>query len=214
VALYDVKARFDPLPEVEALRQAGLRAESTLVDLGAGTGLVSLAAARFCHHVIAVDVSGAMVEELKKRIETAPRNITVTQAGFLSYEHLGDGVDFVYTRNALHHLPDFWKASALVRIASMLQPRGVLRLRDLIFSCAPNEIDGVLDRWLDSVDEGRSGWTRAELEQHLTEEHSTYSWLLEPMITRAGFDIQDVVYSESRVFAAYTCIKRTSPRPS
>jgi hypothetical protein len=156
-----------------------------------------------------------MVEELKKRIETARAdNVTVTQAGFLSYERLGDGVDFVYTRNALHHLPDFWKASALLRIASMLQPRGVLRLRDLIFSCAPNEIDGVLDRWLDSVDEGRSGWTRAELEKHLTEEHSTYSWLLEPMITRAGFDIQDVVYSESRVFAAYTCIKRKSPRPS
>ena len=36
----------------------------------------------------------------------------------LTYEHEGDPPDAVLTRNALHHLPDFWKVAGLERIAS------------------------------------------------------------------------------------------------
>jgi hypothetical protein len=32
----------------------------------------------------------------------------------------------VFTRNALHQLPDFWKAIALDRIVSFLRPNGTL----------------------------------------------------------------------------------------
>ena len=39
----------------------------------------------------------------------------------------GPPADGVYTRNALHQLPDFWKALALGRIARMLRPGGVSR---------------------------------------------------------------------------------------
>jgi len=35
------------------------------------------------------------------------------------------------------------------------------------------------------------------------DEHSTFTWLLEPMIRRAGFDIDDAVYSDDGVFARY-----------
>jgi hypothetical protein len=55
------------------------------------------------------------------------------QAGFLTYEHQGDLTDFVYSRNALHHLPDLWKALALKRIATFMNPGGILRLRDFFF---------------------------------------------------------------------------------
>lgn len=54
-------------------------------------------------------------------------------AGFLGYAHAGPPADGVYSRNALHQIPDFWKALALHRIARMLRPGGVLRLRDLIY---------------------------------------------------------------------------------
>jgi ubiquinone/menaquinone biosynthesis C-methylase UbiE len=211
VAQYDIKAGFDPLPEIEALRQAGLGRNSTLIDLGAGTGALSLAVAPFCDRVIAVDVSAAMVEVLKERVrESEATNVTVVQAGFLSYRHTGPPADFVYTRNALHHLPDFWKSFALVRIASMLRPSGILRLRDLVFSCEPREIERVVHEWLQSApDDPGHGWTREELETHLREEHNTYSWLLEEMVIRAGFEIREATYSDSRVFAAYTCLKPT-----
>jgi hypothetical protein len=42
-------------------------------------------------------------------------NLECVQAGFLSYQHAGPPADAVSTRNALHQLPDFWKAVALDR---------------------------------------------------------------------------------------------------
>jgi hypothetical protein len=90
-----------------------------------------------------------MTETLRKcSTDLRLSNIEVEQAGFLTYEHEGTPADFVYTRNALHHLPDFWKALALTRIAAMLKPSGVLRLRDLVFSVRransqPSSIDGL-----------------------------------------------------------------------
>ena len=44
---------------------------------------------------------------------------------------------FIYTRHALHHLPDLWKVVALGRMAALLVPGGVLFLRDLVFAFEP-----------------------------------------------------------------------------
>jgi hypothetical protein len=38
VAGYDAKAGFDPAADLEILRRHGMNVESTIVDLGAGTG--------------------------------------------------------------------------------------------------------------------------------------------------------------------------------
>jgi hypothetical protein len=35
------------------------------------------------------------------------------------------------------------------------------------------------------------------------DEHSTYTWLLEPMIERCGFEIERASYSDDRIFARY-----------
>jgi SAM-dependent methyltransferase len=135
-------------------------------------------------------------------------NIECMQGGFLSYEHQGAPADFVYSRHALHHLPDFWKAVALARITAMLKTGGIFYLRDLVFSFEPDEAEHVIETWLAAAPEhAEQGWTRAELEMHLREEYSTFSWLLEPMIEHAGFAIQSVNHGASRVHSAYTCIK-------
>ncbi len=42
-----------------------------------------------------------------------------------------------------------------------------------------------------------------ELEEHVRDEHSTFSWLLEPMIERSAFQIPDVVHSRDGIFAEY-----------
>jgi hypothetical protein len=39
------------------------------------------------------------------------------------------------------------------------------------------------------------------------EENSTFSWLLEPMLDRAGFHILDADYSPSGMDARYLCEK-------
>jgi cyclopropane fatty-acyl-phospholipid synthase-like methyltransferase len=127
---------FDPTEELVLLRELGLGEQSTLVDLGAGTGTLALAAAAHCRKVVAVDVSAEMVAATKKKkkaIGLGVANVECVHAGFLSYQRRGVPVDFVYSRNALHHLPEFWKAVALERVSLMLRPGGILRLRDIVW---------------------------------------------------------------------------------
>jgi SAM-dependent methyltransferase len=128
VATYDRKAAFDPAADLDALRTRGLSADSTLVDLGAGTGTFTVAAAAVCRRVIAVDVSPAMLEAIRSKAAAAgAANVECVQAGFLSYEHEGTAPDVVYTRHAFHHLPDFWKGVALARVAGVKRTTTVPR---------------------------------------------------------------------------------------
>ena len=207
---YDRKARLDPDGDLALLRARGLGAGSTLVDLGAATGAFALAAAAEAERVVAVDASPVMVAAAKAKVaERRVTNVECVQAGFLTYEHTGGPADFVYSRNALHHLPDFWKAIALARIAALLRPGGVFRLRDIVFACEPGEAEAVAAAWLDTAAPSPdAGWTRRELETHLRDEHSTFTWLLEPMLARAGFEIEQAEYDPLRVYAAYLCVRR------
>ena len=210
VAAYDRTAAFDPRDEVALLLALGLGPDSTLVDLGAGTGTLALAAAPHCRRVVAVDVSPAMLAAAERAArERGIGNVELVHAGFLSYEHVGAPADVVYSRNALHHLPDFWKAVALTRIAGVLRPGGILRLRDLVYSFEPDEAGTALAEWIAAAAESPAdGWTREELEAHVRDEHSTFTWLLEPMLERCGFAIVQAEHDERGVFAAYVCEKQ------
>ncbi len=209
VAGYDRKAGPESGEDLALLRELGLGDRHTLVDLGAGTGSLALAAAPFCRRVVAVDVSPAMLAVLRERAERLGlRNLDVVQGGLLSYEHQGEPADFVYSRNVLHHLPDFWKAVALERMAGMMAPGGILLLRDLVFSFEPAETEEAIAAWLaGAAARPEEGWTRAELEEHLRTEYSTFTWLLEPMLERAGFAIRRAEHSANRIYAAYLCEK-------
>ncbi len=136
------------------------------------------------------------------------KGLEAVRAGFLSYEHEGQPPDAVFTRNALHHLPDFWKVAALQRIAQLLEPGGVLRMRDIVYSFFPAEAGAAVRSWLASApDDPTEGWTAEQLAEHVREEHSTYSWLIEPMLQRVGFDISERWLNPTRMYAAYTCIR-------
>jgi ubiquinone/menaquinone biosynthesis C-methylase UbiE len=206
---YDRKAGTDPTEDVALFRDLGLNETHTLVDLGTGTGTLALAAAPHCRRVVAVDVSDAMLTFLKEKTERLGiKNIECVQGGFLTYEHQGEPADFVYSRNALHHLPDFFKALAIERIASMLRAGGVLRLHDLVFSFDVQEAERIIEAWLASAaEQTEKGWTRPEMEKDVREEHITFSWLLEPMLERAGFEIQDARHHATRCYSAYTCVR-------
>jgi SAM-dependent methyltransferase len=209
VAGYDRKQGFpDAAEDVTVFRRHGLGSGSTVLDLGAGTGQFALAAAPQFGRVIAADISPVMVQVMRARAaEAGLANVDPVQAGFLSYNHRGPPLDGVYTRNALHHLPDFWKAIALERIATVLRSGGVLRVHDLIYDFAPSEADAVFDRWFNlAVDDPASGYTAADLAEHVRAEFSTYRWLFEPILAAAGFEILSAEFS-GRVYGAYTCRK-------
>jgi ubiquinone/menaquinone biosynthesis C-methylase UbiE len=210
VAGYERKQGYpDPTQDLAVLTAHGLDATSTVVDLGAGTGRFALAAARRFGQVTAVDIAPAMLAVLRRRAAAAGvANLECVQAGFLSYRHAGPPADAVYTRNALHQLPDFWKAVALDRIRGMLRPGGVLRLRDLVYDFQPSEADAVFARWLGgAADDPAQGYTAADYAEHIRTEHSTFRWLFEPMLAAAGFQILTAEFSGS-VYGAYTCRRR------
>jgi SAM-dependent methyltransferase len=209
VAGYDRKQGHpDPAEDLAIFEAHGLDGTSEILDLGAGSGQFALGAARRFGHVTAVDVSPAMIAFLRESASAAGlANLDCVRAGFLSYDQTGPAADGVYTRHALHQLPDFWKAVALDRIARMMRPGGVLRLRDLIYDFRPAEAAELFQGWFDhAASDPAAGYTAEDYAEHIRTEFSTYRWLLEPMLAATGFEIASVDFA-GRLYGAYTCIK-------
>lgn len=203
---YDSKEKVDTDAELQLLIKLGLSTASEVIDLGAGTGQFTLAAAPVSGRVVAVDVSRVMLAMLSDKVkQTGFNNVDIVQSGFLTYEHRGRLADFLYTRFALHHLPDFWKSMALQRLRNITRPGGVLRLWDVVYNFSPEDAESRLEAWCATLtdEENESGWTRADIEEHIRDEYSTFTWLLEPMIERSGFRIEDAEYSSDGIFARY-----------
>lgn len=205
VARYDAKEDAAAAREVALLQRLGLTSDATVVDVGTGTGQFALAAAAVCARVVAVDVSPVMLATLRaKAAAIGVANLDVVEAGFLSYDHRGAPADVVYSRYALHHVPDFWKAVGLARLHRVLRPGGVLRLWDVVYGFEPDEAPERIEAWCATGGHEVEGdWSRAELEEHVRDEHSTFTWLLEPMILRCGFRIDETAYSADGIFAQY-----------
>lgn len=205
VTRYDRKMDSDAGTELTLLEELGLTGQSTIIEFGAGTGQFTVRAARACAQVVAVDVSPPMLEYLEQKLsDRCLTNVTLVNAGFLSYIHSGDTADFIYSRYALHHLPDFWKAIALVRMRSMLSPGGICRLWDVVYDFDPAEATERIEAWCSQGGTSVEGeWTRGEFEEHVRDEHSTFRWLLEPMMQRAGFEIVEAHYAAGTFDAKY-----------
>ncbi|MFT4137085.1 methyltransferase domain-containing protein [Microbacterium sp.] len=204
VAHYDEKEDAGAADEIAMLRRMLPSKASEVVDLGAGTGQFALLAAEQWESVTAVDPSPVMLDLLRRKARAAGSSLRIVEAGYLTYERPAASVDLVYSRYALHHLPDFWKALALARIREMLRPGGILRLWDVVYHFPLDEAIERIEHWCAtgySAEEG--GWTRADLEEHVRDEHSTFTWLLEPMLVEARFAIDDAVYDDDGIFAKY-----------
>jgi SAM-dependent methyltransferase len=205
VERYDAKEDAHAAAEAALLKDMGLGPDSLVVEFGAGTGQLTVEVAPACSQVIAVDVSEPMLARLRAKVaDLGLGNVTIVNAGFLSYQHAGPPADFIYSRYALHHLPDFWKALALSRLRGMLRAGGVLRLWDVVYNFAPSEAQERIEAWCATGPDTADGaWSRIELEEHVRDEHSTFTWLLEPMIECGGFQITQAEHSEDGIFAKY-----------
>jgi SAM-dependent methyltransferase len=203
VAGYEAKTQLDLDAALALLRRHGLGSDTTLVDLGCGTGLLAAAAGAEARRVVGVDPSTAMLQVARRRSD----GVEWVEAGFLTYEHEGEPPQLVHSRNALHHLPDFWKGVALARSHDLLAPGGVLVLHDLVYDFELAEAESRIEEWLAAAaPTPAEGWTRPELETHVRSEHSTFSWLLEPLLEHTGFEIleRDV---RGGIYASYVCAR-------
>ena len=179
----------------------------TLMDLGAGTGLFTLAAAKRYTKVYAVDIAEPMLAKAKEKAQkTGLTNIEYRQGGFLTYEHQGDPVDVVVSQMAMHHLPDVWKFISLARIASLLKPGGTLYLEDTVFSGMTTNYVAFLETLCSTFTEEQ----RKSVHAHIRDEYTTIDWIMEGCLTRAGFSIQKVQH-RSNFLAMYLCRKESKP---
>ena len=202
VATYDARQRSTDSAAAQLLDELGVSADHVLVDLGCGTGVLACQAALAGCTVHAIDISAGMLAATQERAAALnAENLHVQRAGFLSFSLPGASVDFVTTQYALHHLNDFWKLVALQRIAAALKPGGMLLLRDVVFSCHPTELRETVDAWLRWMQDER-GYSRQENATHVREEHSTFSWVMEGLLERAGFRILSAKYARG-VYATY-----------
>ena len=184
------------------LDRIGLRPGDEIADVGCGTGQFACVAARRCRKVHAIDVSAAMLAAGRRRADDlALSNVTFHHAGFLSFAVDDESLDLVTTSFAFHHLPDFWKAIALERMRKALKPGGRLFLKDVVFSCAPVDLPGAVERWADWM-VANTGYSRDEVACHVREEHSTLSWIMEGLIERSGFRLLSATY-EREVYAEF-----------
>jgi ubiquinone/menaquinone biosynthesis C-methylase UbiE len=104
-----------------------------VVDLGAGSGQLSLALAPRADQVLAVDVSPQMAEELRRRAADAGmETIEVLVQPIESLALPPASVDLVVSHYALHHLRDADKQLVVAAARRWLRPGGRLVVGDLM----------------------------------------------------------------------------------
>jgi len=163
---------------------------SNIIDFGCGTGELTVELAKACKNIYAIDVSECMLNILKEKAEYQNiNNIKYFNSGFLTYNHEDNPVDIVLTKGALHHLPDFWKTVALKRIYDFIKPNGILFLSDVIFSFEIYSYKTDIEKWLNEINavSGKELYDDALL--HIKEEHSTFDWIMDAMLSKCGFSI-------------------------
>lgn len=202
VARYDERQGSAAANERKRLQAIGLGANNVVADIGCGTGVLACEAAGMCAFVHAVDVSRPMLNAAKKRAASLGLgNMAFHHAGFLSFDPGEGALDLVTSQFALHHLPDFWKARALTRMRQALKPGGRLYLRDVVFTCEPERIPEAVEGWISWMVEN-TGYPREEVACHVREEHSTFAWVMEGLIVRAGFRLLSASY-ENDVYGTF-----------
>jgi putative AdoMet-dependent methyltransferase len=198
----------DYVAQGEAIARAiDLKTDQTIIDLGVGTGAFSLYAAGMCKTIHAVDVSKAMLTYTSQKAEAKGiGNIDFHYGGFLTYEHKVDPVDAVVSVAALHHLPDVWKMIALRRLAKMIKPGGKFYLKDVVFSFEMDNHEAVLNGWVDGFVQQVGPEFKKEVEGHVRDEYSTTDWIMEGILKRTGFRIDEKEYTDE-VMAVYVCTR-------
>jgi SAM-dependent methyltransferase len=145
------------------LTEADPSPECSAVDLGCGSGQVTLALAKRCRSVLGVDVSKEMIDLL---LENARKEgLSNVNGRAVPIEHLGlpeGSVDLVVSNYAMHHLRDRDKQAAVSSAAKWLRPGGKLVVGDMMFGRGGDARDREIieSKLALLVRKGPGGWWR------------------------------------------------------
>jgi ubiquinone/menaquinone biosynthesis C-methylase UbiE len=183
------------LAVAQAIKKAvNLSPKMSALDVGGGTGRLSILLADLVGSVVVTDPSAGMVQVARERIEQAGLSdrLRAVQAD-LTTDRLDGAYDVVWSSMALHHVPDL---DGLLRsVAGLLVDGGRLCIADL-----EEDPDGAFHA--DKVDfDGHDGFDRRQLAERLA---------------RAGFvDVSFVdatsVLKNDREFGVFLCTATKAP---
>ena len=208
VAMYDEShAKFRDVHKEsnQLLDRLSVKPGQSFIEFGCGTGVLAIEAARRGLKVIAVDISSAMLAYAQtKANELGVDSIVFKESGFLTYQHASEPVDYVATSFAFHHLPDFWKGIALKNMYSILNDNGMLFIQDVVIE-EENSID-TINAFIESQEQLGGEFLRVDAIEHFRDEFSSYDWILEGMLERAGFSV-NTKETIGSLIARYFCTK-------
>ena len=125
---YDASLRWvlgRPLPRMLELASEAVRGKRRVLEVAAGTGIVTSAIAKTSNSVVATDYAAAMVEALERRVRDAGlKNVTCEQADIYALPYPAGEFDAVVAANVLHLVPDLPAALHVLRNA--IKPGGSL----------------------------------------------------------------------------------------
>jgi ubiquinone/menaquinone biosynthesis C-methylase UbiE len=200
--LRDIPGEIDII--VDALKPTP---DSKILEIGSGTGESALALAKLCHKLYAIDVSPIMIDYSREKARSNNiNNIEFQNAGFLTYEHTGEKFDHIYSQLALHHLPDFWKLKGLKKVYGLLKPGGKFFLMDVIYPSVIDDYDSFFEEIIKELEESVGVEFTQEYYDHISKEFSTLDWIMEKLLSSAGFTILHSSL-KNKFIATYVCRK-------
>ncbi len=160
------------------IRGAGLGPGGQALEIGCGTGLFTEMFARTGVELVAIDISGVLLD--KARTRGLPSNIVRFVEGPLEDTSVGGPFDAVIGSSVLHHLD---VPIALTRIYSLLKPGGRLCLAEPNMLNPQVLLERKLRRWFPYVSPDETAFTRHSLGRLLTDNGFTqvsivpFDWL-------------------------------------
>lgn len=145
------------------LGECGEPAGAVAVDLGCGSGQVTLPLGRRCAHVLAVDINPHAIAMLVSRAEhERVANIQAVSAPVETVELPAASVDLVVSNYALHHLRDADKRQLIERCYRWLRPGGRLVIGDMMFGRGRDRTDReiIREKVAGLARRGPGGWWR------------------------------------------------------
>jgi ubiquinone/menaquinone biosynthesis C-methylase UbiE len=173
----------------EAIRNSvPLKREASLLDFGAGTGLLTERLAPYVGRIIAVDISPSMIERLEEkaaklpcRVETLRRDLTEGPLPDLQ-------VDGIVSTMTLHHIEN--PAGLLKRLYKLIRPGGFLAF------CDVDKEDGSFH----TIDTGvrHYGFDRKQIRQ----------WMVEAGFTEVKLKDATVIVKPQGSYSAFLAVGR------
>lgn len=124
---YDVSLRIlnRKLPRLRELAAVAVHGAGRVLEVAAGTGVVTTAIATSAREVVATDYSEAMVRTLEARVrEAGLSNVRCERADLYALSYEPASFDAVVAANVLHLVPDL--DGAIAALCRVLAPGGTL----------------------------------------------------------------------------------------